>query len=755
MIAWATILSLATLAAVISGAEPTTVGWIDAAERFIAVGLVALAGMRARRWTLVTGSALVTVFASGVGIMLGAGALLGIVLLTVIDKRSRIVGAAIAGIIALLSLFLSVPGPLGTETLVALAATLPIVVSGYRVYVSSRSGRRRQLRQIGVVAAAVTAGCLLATGVAAATSFRHIRSAMDSVQDGLAAAERGDSEQSAESFRYANTSFGHANKIIGSIWASTGKLVPIVGANLAAVQDSVNAGEMLTERAGVMVGDLDFSSVQLQGGGVDLEMLSELALPLEATTESLRKVDQTLSDITSPWLAPPLGDKITELKDRVGSAREQSETASLAVDRAPAILGAESPRTYLFLFGNPAELRDLGGHIGNWAEVRVDNGRVKLVRVGGPLDLVIPDDKAPKDLAERFPASLVEMNPTRFPHNWGSSRDLPTVAKLAAELFPISSGRKLDGVVYSDVKAFAALLDITGPLKVPDLDPPMELTQANAAQFLTFGQFEDFQSESAAGSALEELIHTMFDKLTSTRLPSPQKLGELFAPLVSEGRFRMATVHPSDNVLLERLGMLGNIRMTTGGDMLSVISRNAGPSKIDSFLRREVSMDVIWNPDSGGVESRVTVDLHNAAPATGLNRTISGNDASVPPGTNLMDLAILTPMRLQSAFVDGVQSVSQPQRENSYWRYTVRVAIEPGGDRVIVFNLAGSVDPGPHYVLSFNGQSLLDPGNVKARVQSTKGRVAMAGEPEGQVGQSDVKIDESLDTTLIWLSEGQ
>lgn len=749
------IIGLAVAAAAFGTAEPTTVPWADAAQRFVAVAVVALAGLRARRWTLVVGAALVTIFGSGFGIVVGFATLLVVVALTVIDKRSRIVGSAIAGLIALLTLFLSVPGPLGTEILVALLATVPILVSGYRIHVSSKSGRRRKLRRIMVAVLVVVAACLVATGVAAASSWSHIQSAMNSVQAGLKAAERGDRELSSQKFESAHDSFIKANRMVGSVWASSGLLLPVVGANLSAVQDSVNAGERLTATAGAVAGDIDFSDVQLQGGGVDLGKLAELGAPLVDANQTLGQVTDSLSALTSPWLVPPLADRLEDLTSRVEATYEQSETALLAVQKAPAILGADGPRRYLFLFGNPSESRDLGGHLGNWAEVLVDNGRLKLVRVGDPLDLAIPDDKAPKDLAERFPASLVEMNPTRFPHNWSSTRDLPTVAKLAAELFPIATGQKIDGVVYADVRSFAAFLQLTGPLQVPQLDPPLKLTQNNAVEFLTRGQFELFESESVAGDALEELIHTMFDKLTSSRLPAPEKLSELFAPLVSHGEFRMATVHPEDAELLERVGLLGEVRMIFGGDMLSVISRNAGPSKIDSFLRRDVSMDVIWNPESGGVESRITVDLHNGAPAAGLNRTISGNDASVPPGTNLMDLAVLTPMKLRSVFVDGAQSVSQPQRENSSWRYTVRVAIQPGADRVIVFNLEGSVDPGPHYVLSFNGQSLLDPGNVDIRVQSTKGRVMRAGEPDGQVGQNNVKFGGSLDRTMIWRSEGQ
>ena len=100
------------------------------------------------------------------------------------------------------------------------------------------------------------------------------------------------------------------------------------------------------------------------------------------------------------------------------------------------------------------------------AEVVATDGRLDVVRVGGPYDLFGPAGPDRPFLADRssFPRSLLEMNPTRFPQNWGATADLPTVARLAAELYPQSrGGAPLDGVAGVSYK-FAAPVNDLGTL---------------------------------------------------------------------------------------------------------------------------------------------------------------------------------------------------------------------------------------------------------------------------------------------------
>ena len=134
----------------------------------------------------------------------------------------------------------------------------------------------------------------------------------------------------------------------------------------------------------------------------------------------------------------------------------------------------------------------------------------------------------------------------------------------------------------------------------------------------------------------------------------------------------ISTVHSDDQALLSRLGVTGEVPAADAGDVLSVIQRNAGPSKIDSYLSRTTNVDVRWNPQTGDVASIVDVNLRNDAPSEGLNELVLGNGVGAPYGTNVSDLSILTPFPLMSVLVDGVSVGAQPLYEDGYWRHTVR-----------------------------------------------------------------------------------
>ncbi|MEI2638475.1 MAG: hypothetical protein V9F03_05700 [Microthrixaceae bacterium] len=65
---------------------------------------------------------------------------------------------------------------------------------------------------------------------------------------------------------------------------------------------------------------------------------------------------------------------------------------------------------------------------------------------------------------------------------------------------------------------------------------------------------------------------------------------------------------------MRRLGLDQPFTQPNGGDLLAVISRSAFPSKIDSYLKRQIHYRVAWDPTSGVVESVVEIDLDQRCP---------------------------------------------------------------------------------------------------------------------------------------------
>lgn len=701
------------LAVLWSGAAPTTTAPVDAALCAMAVALVTVAASRARRWTLITALAVTGIAAGTMGVAVAAVALLVVAAMVERNRRNRVFGAAVGGVIGLLALHASLPGPAWVEPTVVLVGVTPVLWSAYRV--SRRTTRRRWRVAVVVLTVAVGVSTL---GAAALVSLAvsDVSAGADSARGGVSAAEDGELELATARFEEGNEQFRRAGRLVDNVFMFPARLVPGVGANVAAVQHGVRAGAELTDVAASLAQQDEFDAVLRVDGGVDLARLEEVGEPLRVASAALGNARDGLTAADSPWLLPPIEVRVDELAVEAAGAGDRGEAAAAAVEHLPGLLGADTPRRYLFLFGNPAEARDIGGHLGNWAEVIADDGSVELVEVGAALDLAQPRDADVGELDAGVSPLLMAMNPFWHPQNWGAHPDMGEVGPLAAAMFEARTGRPVDGVVYLDVVGLAAMLEIVGPVTTGGSGSPFELTRDNAVEFLTTGQYEVFDDDRDADEALTEVLREVFDRATTSRLPGPRPLAESFGPLVDQGRFRLWSAHDDDRPLIDEFALGGPRLDGQPGDVVSVVSRNAGPSKIDAYLRRDVDVSIDWAPGSGQVRSAVVVDVHNDAPAEGLSRTAIGNALGLPPGTNVMDLAVHTPHRLRSVLVDGIDTAAQPLLDGELWRHSVRVIVPPGSARRVAFHLEGEVDPGPDYRFHYVGQPLLNDDDVSVEL---------------------------------------
>lgn len=721
------------VAAVGSAAAPTTTP-VDSIERALLVAAVAVAGSRARRWSLIVLAALVAT-GGGWASALGLAALVLALVLVETGRRDRVAGALVGALAGIGVLLVSWPGPTGLETVVLGAAVVAVLASGYR---RARSRSQELIKRAAIWSGVVLAAAVVLGAIAVAVATPSVQRAASAISDAVAAARDGEGGTAAEEFRRARDELADANRKVGSWWAAGARVVPVMGPNFEAVRRTVAVAEPATAAAARVVAEVDLQRAHHPDGGVDLEALLSFGPALTTAAGVLDSADADLAGLRSPWLASPLAERLAEVRTHLGELRGQTALAEYAVREAPPLLGADAPRRYLVLLGNPAELRDLGGHVGNWAELVVDRGRLDLVQVGAALDLATPLGSEPPGMAERHPASLLAMQPGRYPQNWSSSPDVEEVAPLVAELFSARTGRPLDGVVYADAAAFAGFVALTGPVPVEGLEG-FQLTSRNAERFVTRDQYGAFPDDESADDALRGAIEDVFERLTTNQLPSPQRVGTLFAPLVDEGRFQVATLHEGDRPLLRRFGVLDPVRPAEGVDAVGVLNRNVGPNKLDAYLERSTQVRTEWRPGSGEVSTVVSVRLRNGVPDDVDHPTVVGNAAGVPPRHHVTDLVVTSPHPLRAVLVDGLSTPAQPQFEDGMWRHTVRVVLPPGSWRQVDVHLAGEVPRGSTYRLELFSQPLVqDQDPTRVRVLTPSGPARPQGGMQTRRGVTSV-----------------
>lgn len=698
------------------GARPTGVFAVDLAYRYLAGMGMVLAGSRARRWSLVTGSAIVTGAALGAYLVIGALALALAVTTIVRNRRDRVWGGAIGGVALIVANHLEVDAFLGASTLVAAVGCGVIVVSGYR---NTRTVARRRVVRAVIVLAGVWILGIVVAGIVAALAYTPLRSAVASADDAVGAFQGGEGRAGAGELRDAAASFADGHRAATAVWSWPSRLVPVVAQHVTALAELSGAGQELSMSATRVGERVDYDELRRPDGGIDLDRLASFAEPIVDADRAVAAARQTVEDVSSPWLLTPVGDEIRRFDDRLERAGEDLSLASAAVRGVPSLMGGTEVRRYVVLLGNPAESRDLGGHIGNWAELTVDAGGLDLVRVGLPLELSQFDVPESELVDMGIPESLRSLQPARYPQNWGGHLDFPTDGRLAARLFEEATGRSVDGVLYADPSVVKAMLEVTGPVTVPVSG--RKVTASNVVQFLTRDQFTEL-SGSEGDAAVTELVRRVFDTFTHARLPAPERIASLFGPAVREGRLRFMSIHVEDGELLQRLGLdYGLPRADDSAAFLGVVHSNANPSKIDAFLHRSVTVRSTWDPSTGDLTHHVTVELRNDAPASGLPTVVIGNQNGLPDGTNTLMLALLSNSKdLDSVTVDGRAAPVLPLDDGAGFRHQVRVDVAPGSTAKVEFVLRDQVDAGASLQLFVAGQPTLNPDPMVIEVTSTE-----------------------------------
>lgn len=584
----------------------------------------------------------------------------------------------------------------GASALVGVAAGLVVVVAGL-VGVAPSIRRRTSF----VVAALLTAVVAIVAlfGVSMLAARASLLDGNELARRGLTELAMGEVSSAQGMLEQAAAAFDTADSHASGLLSQPARLVPVLAQHRAAVSrvssTSANSlGEIAEQLAAI-----DLGSLRVSQGRIDLDAIDALVGPVERLRSEVDALWSALTDAQDPWLIEPLRNRLTDLAEEVESERDRIDQMAEVLDRAPSMLGADGPRSYLVVFTTPVEARGHGGFVGNYAEVRVDGGRITLEEFGRNTTLNRRGDRprvvsGPDDWLGRYgrfgfdsgPGGTVGevpwLNVTMSPH-------FPSTGAVMAELYQQSGGRPVDGVFALDVESVAALLRFTGPVRVEERG--VDLNADNAVRFLLIEQYRiDDQADRA--DVLEVVSREVIDRLLEDSFPGPVALGRTFGPFVEEGRVTGYSVHADEQLLLERLGMTGALPSPTDGDVVAVSLNNSGGSKIDYFL--DVAMDyVVTSEDAASSRADLMLSLTNWAPTTGWPEYVIGNLVDRPVGTSRLWVSVHTGRTVVTVELDGEPVGFEVLEEAGLAAIGVIVELPPGATRSLEFEFGSEPLP--------------------------------------------------------------
>jgi Protein of unknown function (DUF4012) len=697
-------------------------------------------------WALAASAAASAVLAAGHPIAVaGTLALAAALFLGLEAWPSLVARAAIGAVVVNVLLRLPERGFHGSTAIATGCVVAVLLVTG--VAHRGPAVRRRAARAAGVlIAGFAVAGAGL--GWSAAAARDDLAQGVEQLREGISAVRGGNVDAAEAAFAEAASTLRSAEGTLTSSPSQLARVMPVLAEHRDAAAILTSAVAAAAHDAAQATASIDVQRLQQPAGRVDLSAIDALAAPLADVADAMAKVDAALSRASSPWLVAPVQDELAQVRTEVDDASAAIDRLRRTVALAPQMLGDTTPRRYFVAFLTGAEARPLGGFMGNWAEVVVDDGVLTMTRFGRTPQLVDggrqPDRRVisgPPDYLDRFGHLGAGGDGRPASRDWWMnvtlSPDFPSVAQVIAELYPQSGGRPVDGVVAIDTSGIASLLDVTGPLRIEGFDRP--LTAANVESFLLRDQYRVFGNEATSQRAdlLEAVAHRALEQMIAQQLPAPTDLLAALRPAVDGSHLMFWAQDAAEQSLLVDAGIAGALPSPAGSDGVLVTATNVRANKLDAYLERDVAYQARFDERTGSVQGELAITLRNLAPDSGLPSHVTGDPGSSPPGTNTTQLTIHSSLEVGEVLVGDHLAVVERRMERGWHTSTFVVAVPPQGEVIVRTTTAGRIEPGRYRFLDVVRPNV--GGGARSAVVETNGRRL---EPPASLPPSPVRVDD-------------
>ncbi|NJK78801.1 MAG: DUF4012 domain-containing protein [Chloroflexaceae bacterium] len=378
-----------------------------------------------------------------------------------------------------------------------------------------------------------------------------------------------------------------------------------------------------------------------------------------ATPQQYATAHEHLTAARAAWEAVPLADLPPVLTERLQPVPALLDLAPLALEAAPHLaylLGYNAPRTYLLLLQNPDELRATGGFISAAGAITITQGTISgmTIRDSALLDDFTADDYplAPPPLKQHMGLDLLALRDA----NW--SPHFLIAARTARDLYSLTEGQQVDGVVALTPRTVQLLVAALGPL--PVAGEPHPLTADTVLVYLqrAWNPAEAINAQWAARKTayLEQLAQAVQERIAAgigvaDLLPTVQALRQA----LDERHLLVQVDDPAAAVWLAGQRWDGAVQATEQ-DMLMVIDSNVGYNKANANIRQHITY---------------RADLSNPAAPTG--RVLLQYRNLSPPAS-----AAAPRCQIETVFLEGQYS---DMTNRCYWNYA-RVLV-PAGSRLL------------------------------------------------------------------------
>lgn len=480
---------------------------------------------------------------------------------------------------------------------------------------------------------AVLLGIIVVSGLSAKSALEQALPLATSIQASLVAGETEALEDEVDAF--VEHTEAAADAVDNPVWRA-GQHIPLLGPNLKAITTTTSVAEAVAKGAVRQASDIDIAAFRPVGGRLDVDAVVRTQPAVISADETIHLAADLMDEIDTNELIGPVAVPVLQLRNELRRVGDITSGLSLAARILPDAMGASSPRQYLLMFPNNAEVRSQGGNATAFAVLSVDQG---VMRITPSLDAVasMPMLDAPPipldpDLVELFGPEVGRTmeSVTKIP-------DFPTTAALTAGLWEKSVGMRFDGVLSVDPIALGYVLEAIGPVL---LDDGSALTSSNVVDLLlsdVYERYPDGASQDAFYAGASSLVFLAVAGGQGSFVSLLDQLGIA----IEEHRVSFWLADPEEQEVIARTPLEGAFRADDErSTTIGIFYNDHSRTKLDYYV--DTTLEVTANRcESADTEFSVAGTIGSRVPVASLPATLMST--VLPPGEVLTSIDVVGP----------------------------------------------------------------------------------------------------------------
>lgn len=411
------------------------------------------------------------------------------------------------------------------------------------------------------------------------------------------------------------------------------------------------------------------------------EKLKEQLTGLRQANASLMKAKEAMKNIDSAFIPSGEKERFQFAQDALKilvSWLTRLETDTPALLR---LLGDSEPHVILVLLQNNSELRPTGGFIGNFILLELHHGYLRSTEV---FDVYSADHALQEVITP--PEEILPVNKRWFLRDSNYSGHFPLSAAKALWFLEKETTRKAETVIGLDQSLVADLLELTGPIQIPELTSL--LTAKNFATILSY----IIESKLSGREDPKALMKSFVPEFQKALFKNTNPL-DVLAVLRAAGQSKHILAYssiPEIQSFFEYHGLAGLMFSPASGkqDYLNIVHSSIGGNKSDAYITETILHDTYLQFD-GSIVNELTITRRHGFSAQSerkLKMLLKEFGFSEIPkkvleilgrSRNLHKLRIYVPLGsvLEKTSDAGVETHIDPEIGRTYFSATMEVPV--------------------------------------------------------------------------------